>query len=350
MNKYDNTRRKFLGSSAILAGTLLTVPSLLGMPSILQSCIPSHKKPNSLINGVQIGVITYTYRSMPDQTAEGLLQYIVDSGINATELMGDPVEFFAGKPESPVPRPEYLKLRNAPRWGKTLTEDQKKELAEMEVAIKAYTKELAAWRVACPMDKFVELRKMYNDAGVSIYAVKLSSALGRVNTVGEINWAMEVAKTLGANQITYENPGDDAHTKKLGEIAKKHKIYVAYHNHLQGTPTFWDTALKQSEYNAMNLDFGHYVAAGNPDPVGFVKSKHDRIKSMHIKDRRSPENGQDFMPWGKGDTPLVEVLQLMRDEKYTFPATIELNYDFPEGSDAVQEVKKCMEFCRNALS
>ena len=55
-------------------------------------------KPNSLINGVQIGTITYSYRSMPDQSAEATLKYILDSGISAIELMGGPVESFAGAP------------------------------------------------------------------------------------------------------------------------------------------------------------------------------------------------------------------------------------------------------------
>ena len=31
-------------------------------------------KPNSKIKGVQIGTITYSYRSMPDQSAEATLQ------------------------------------------------------------------------------------------------------------------------------------------------------------------------------------------------------------------------------------------------------------------------------------
>src|SRR3954471_16207530 len=57
-------------------------------------------KPNSLIDGVQIGTITYSFRSMPDQSAEATLKYIVDSGISAIELMGGPVESFAGAPTS----------------------------------------------------------------------------------------------------------------------------------------------------------------------------------------------------------------------------------------------------------
>ena len=55
-------------------------------------------QPNSLVAGVQIGVITYSYRSMPDQSAEATLKYVVDSGISAIELMGGPVESFAGAP------------------------------------------------------------------------------------------------------------------------------------------------------------------------------------------------------------------------------------------------------------
>src|SRR5262249_41310971 len=55
-------------------------------------------KPNSFINGVQVGTITYSYRSMPDQSADATLKYIVDSGISAIELMGGPVESYAGAP------------------------------------------------------------------------------------------------------------------------------------------------------------------------------------------------------------------------------------------------------------
>src|ERR1051326_3170441 len=56
-------------------------------------------KPNSKFDGVQVGVITYTYRSMPGANdAEALLKYIVDSGISGIELMGPAAEIFAGSP------------------------------------------------------------------------------------------------------------------------------------------------------------------------------------------------------------------------------------------------------------
>src|SRR3954468_21695153 len=58
-------------------------------------------KPNSNFDGVQIGVITYSYRSMPGANdAEALLKYIVDSGVSAIELMGPAAEIYAGSPAS----------------------------------------------------------------------------------------------------------------------------------------------------------------------------------------------------------------------------------------------------------
>ena len=98
------------------------------------------------------------------------------------------------------------------------------------------------------------------------------------------------------------------------------------------------------------MDFGHFVAAGNPHPLEFVKNKHDRIKSIHLKDRKNKQDGQENMPWGKGDTPLTPLLHLMRDQKYDFPGTIELEYKIPKGSDAIKEVGKCLEYCRKALN
>ena len=338
------SRRHFLGTTASVISGVAIAPSLIATPNIIKH----YNKPNSVINGVQIGVITYSFRSMPDQSAEATLQYVLDSGISAIELMGGPAESFAGKPESAIDRRAFYRLARAQRKGEELSQEQQTELADMQAQLNSYNKEIAAWRSKVSMDKFAAFRKMYNDAGVSIYAFK-PGAFGKTNTDAEINYGMQAAKALGASHVTLEHPSDDAHTKRLGKIAKKHKIYVAYHGHEQQTPTFWDTALKQSKYNALNLDIGHYVAAGNPEPLEIVKAKHDSIKSMHVKDRETPAHGKENQPWGEGDTPITEVLQLMRNNKYNFPATIELEYQIPEDSDAIKEVAKCLEYCRSAL-
>ncbi len=338
----NTSRRQFLGTSLKGVGALTLAP--IGMPAIVKSLGYSASK----INGVTIGAITYSYRSMPDQSAEATLQYIVDSGLSAVELMGDPAESFAGRPENPVDRRAFFGLMRKARGDEGLTDAEQKEMDEMRAAMEAHQKEVADWRSSVSMDKFKEVKKMYKNAGVSVYGFK-PSAFGKNNTDAEIDYGFRAAKAIGASHVTLEHPSDDDHTMKLGKMAAKHKIYVAYHGHTQQTPTFWDTALEQSKYNAMNIDIGHYVAAGDYDPLAILKKRHDRILSMHMKDRQTLANGQDNLPWGEGDTPLVEVLQLMRDQKYKFPGTVELEYQIPEGSDAVTEVKKCVDFCRKAL-
>lgn len=339
------SRRKFIGTTATIAAGVAASPSLFGAPGILRF----YNKPNSLINGVQLGVITYSFRSLPDQSAEATLKYVVDCGISAIELMGDPAESFAGKPDSPVDRRAFFGLMFKQRRGEELTDTEKQQLEEMRAQMDAYNKEVAAWREKVSMDKFVQLKKMYNDAGVQIYAFK-PDAFGKNNTDAEVDYGMRAARALGASHVTLEHPSDDAQTQRLGELGKKNKVYVGYHGHEQQTPTLWDTALEQSKYNGLNLDFGHYVAAGNADPLAIVKAKSDRILSMHVKDRQTPANGKGNLLWGTGDTPIREVLQLMKAEKYKFPATIELEYNIPEGSDPIKEVQKCVEYCRKGLA
>lgn len=301
-------RRSFL-----LKGSLATMGLLLANPGTRAASFDMARKPDSEFFGVQIGVITYSYRSMPHDIHQ-LLKYITDSGISAIELMGGAVEEYAGIP--------------------------------------ADKSNVAEWRSTVSMDKFKEVRKMYQKAGVSIYAFK-PSALGEKNTDAEIEYAMRAGKALGAESVTVELPKNPEQSERLGKLAAKHKMYVGYHAHTQATDTAWDTALNQSPWNSMNLDCGHYIAAGGNNTkeslLALIDARHDRITSMHMKDRQSKENGAANLPWGEGDTPIREILQLLKEKKYKIPVSIELEYKIPEGSDAVKEVKKCLEYAKNAL-
>ena len=322
----NNSRRNFLYQSSLASlGLVFMGKNALAANSFFLA------KLNSKIKGVQIGAITYSFRSMPG-SAEQIIQYCKEAGISAVELMGDPAEAYAGSPAglmTEVSRENFMKVmeeRNA----------------------KART-----WRETASMDKFIELRKLFNDAGITIYAYKPDAALGVKSTDGEIDYAMRAAKALGATSVNVEIPTNADHSKRLGEFGLKHKVYVGYHAHTQATDTAWDLALSQSPYNAINLDCGHYIAAGGANTtatlLAFIEKNHDRISSMHIKDRKNKVNGSKNMPWGEGDTPLKEILTLLKTKKYKIPASIELEYDIPAGSDAVKETKKCFEYAKAIL-
>ena len=290
-------------------------------------------RPNSTINGVRVGVITYSYRTMPDQSAEAMLRYVVDSGISQIEMMGAAVEAFAGAPQGPE-----RGGGGGRRGGQPPSPEQ--QAAQREAAAK-----LRAWRTSVSMDRFKALRKMYNDAGVTIYAWKRMSPN---MSDEELEYIFNVAGALGNTHTTLELIDDAAQLKRIGEFAEKKKIYAAYHTHLQGSMTAFDQAFAASKGNMANVDLGHFVAAGG-DPIAFLAKFHDRIASFHLKDRTTPANGQKNLPWGMGDTPLAALLQMVKKNRWTMPATIEVEYDVPEGSDAVKEVRNCLDFCKRAL-
>ena len=298
--------------------------------------------------GVTIGVQTYSFRTQEDESPLAILEYIKETGIKHVELMGNHAESFAGAPASPMDDPAKRAIRIKQWRQQELTEEE----AELAVVLRAemaqFNADLAKWRSEVDYSKFEELRDLYAANGISIYAFK-PSVFGKNNTDEDIRYGMRAAKALGANHVTVEHPEDDEHTARLGKIAEEEGILMAYHGHMQQTPTLWDTALAQSSGNSMNLDFGHYIAAENENPLQIIKDKHASIASMHLKDRQKKSNGGGNLMWGTGDTPIAEVVTLIRDNGYTFPITVELEYEIPEGSDAVQEVKRSFEYIKNIL-
>ncbi len=357
-------------------------------------------KPNSNFNGVQIGVITYSYRQMPDQSAEATLKYILDSGISAVELMDGPVENYLGRPAAPprgggaggagggrgaAPRaggggagrggaaPCVPGQGPAPRAGGEggaragggrgaaaaveLTPEQQEAQRAAQAAAATYAADLKAWRTSVSMDKVKALRKMYNDAGVTMYAYK-ADGLGNKAAASdaELDYMFNIAAALGANHTTMElpNPGQAGtdFLKRMAQFGEKHQIAVAYHTHAQGSMTAFDEALAMSRWNMINVDLGHYVGAGNKggSPLEFLQKHHARIASFHLKDKMLEINCGTTVAFGTGEGQLKEQLLLIKQNKWTFPATIELEYAIPEGSNAVLETKKCVEYAKAALA
>ena len=280
---------------------------------IIQPSSAASPKQNSKFAGVQIGAITYSYRSMPDQTITGILNYAIQSGLSSVELMGGAVEEYAGIPQ--VKDPEIIKK----------------------------------WRSTVSMTKFKEVRKMFNDKGVKINILKL----GDKNwSDGEIDYAFNAAKTLGAIGITMEISEDAA--KRMEPFAEKHNLFAIFHNHGQpGDPNFrFDKILALGSHLRLNLDCGHYFGATGQDPTSIIERLHNRIVSLHIKDKTSPKasDPNKNQVWGQGETPVGKILRLVQKKKYPIECDIELEYTVPEGSDAVKEVAKCLEYCRTALT
>jgi sugar phosphate isomerase/epimerase len=221
---------------------------------------------------------------------------------------------------------------------------------EQEAAQKAAADELRRWRLSLSEDVFRAFRRKYEDAGIRIRVLKVDN----IDTFADdvVDYSFTVARLLGAEALSTEVPLSAS--KRIGQFAEKHKMLVGYHGHTDinnpeafGSPQSWETAMSYSKYNGWNLDLGHFFASTNLSPIPFLEKYHDRISHLHLKDRK--KNMGSNVPWGQGDTPLAESLQLLRDRKWDIMGAIEMEHPTPPGSDPMTELGKCIQFCEQAL-
>jgi sugar phosphate isomerase/epimerase len=265
--------------------------------------LPAVAASAKLTNGVMLGAQSYSFRDRPLDDAIAAMK---DIGITYVEM-----------------------------WqGHAENEKMKRE-------------ELRKWRETVSLDEFSKIGQKLKAAGIELWAYNYS--VRDDFSDAEIARGFEMAKALGTNRITASANVTTA--RRVDPFAQKAKITVGYHNHSRivknefATPDDFEAALKgMSKYTALNLDIGHFWAA-NFNPVEYLEQHHDKIISLHIKDRQ--KNQGDNMPFGRGTTPIKEVLQLLKTKKYKIPAMIEYEY---KGQDTVAEVRKCFEYCKSAIA
>jgi len=220
---------------------------------------------------------------------------------------------------------------------------------EQIAAARARNEDLRKWRLAVSMDKFKDVRKKFDQAGIDvrILCFNMTEAI----TDDEIDYGFQMAKTLGAKAIS--STTQVSVSQRVAPFADKHKMMIGFHGHDAtydpnefATLESFSTAMSYSKYHGVNLDIGHFTAA-NYDPIPYIKQQHSRITNLHLKDRKKDHGAN--VPWGQGDTPIKEVLLLLKKEKYPIPANIEYEYGQP-GMDTVTEMSKCLQYCKDVLA
>jgi sugar phosphate isomerase/epimerase len=274
----------------------------------------------SLINGVRVGVQTYSFRELArpagGDAVDAIIAAMKTCGLDECELWSPQIE-----PAS------------------TATTAEAREQARQS---------LREWRVSTPVGHFAGIRKEFAAAGITIFAYNLSFSDSFSDD--EIDRGFEHARALGAEVITASTTL--AVAKRLVPFAAKHRIPVAMHNHSRvddpnefATPVSFTTALAMSPLFRVNLDIGHFTAA-DFDALAFIEAHHDRITNLHIKDRKRHQG--DNVPWGEGDTPIRETLAWLKARRSPIRAYIEYEYKGARG--AVDEVKTCLAYVTKALA
>jgi sugar phosphate isomerase/epimerase len=264
----------------------------------------------STINGVRLGVQTYSFRALPRPAGGDM----VDPVIAAMSACG---------------------LQECELWSPQVEPEGSRE-------------EVRRWRLETPLDHFRGVKGKFAAAGITVHAYNYSPNASY--TDAEIERGFEMAKALGAQIITAATTLEVA--KRIKPFAEKHKMIVAMHGHSNvtdpnefATPDSFASAMKMSKQFKVNLDIGHFTAA-NFDALAYIREHHAHITNLHLKDRKKDQG--DNTPWGQGDAPIREVLQLLKRERWPIPAYIE--YEYRGQGSPVDEVKACYEYARQALA
>lgn len=340
-------------------------------------------KPNSFFNGVGIGInAPISFRGLPG-AADDIIANMTTVGLSTCELRLQPIEgFLRGTGATPLPNQGRRGGGGPPPGGAgrgrgdagsvgaTATDQgglpggqqpggrgapggrggRASLTPEQEAAQRQANEELDKWRLSLSSDKFTGFRKKFEDAGIFINILKVDN----INNMSDdiVDYAFTVGKLVGAASLSTEIPLDAS--KRIGQFADKHKMLIGYHGHTNisdpqafAKPESWETAMSWAKYNGVNLDIGHFTAANSTSPVPYLKKWRERVTHLHLKDRKY-NNGAN-LAWGQGDTPIVEILQLIRDQKWPIQGMIEWEYRAPEGSNCMKELTVCLEFARKAL-
>jgi len=307
--------------------------------------------------GVQIGLnVPYSLGIGNNVAAEDLLTRLIEVGAGSVELRAQPVEHFLGSPTVRAAA-EAARAREAGRATAQFTptpqqmaqggQGNRAQTPEQAEAARKQRDEVRAWRLSASTSQLKALRQMYEKAGVLIDVLKVDDVYTVSNE--ELDYFFQMARDLGARAISAELPQARADTRRIGTFADKHKIFMAYHHHAQGTAALYEEIFSEARYNGANVDIGHWTASLNESPLPFIAKHADRIPHIHVKDRRLGTNGGENRPFGQGDTAIRQVLQAIRDNKWDIRPIVEFEYRVPEGSTRVAEIRKCFEYCRQAL-
>jgi sugar phosphate isomerase/epimerase len=276
------------------------------------------------LGGVRLGAQTYSFRDLARPSSgefvDVLITAMAECGITECEIFHAHLE-----PATPPGRPDP----SSPAWHQAL-------------------EAVRRWRLAATPAYFEGVRRRFDAAGIRPFAYNVN-VTDRF-TDDEIEYAFVAAKALGVGVLSVSTRIPVA--RRMVPFAERHRLVVAMHNHARvedpdecATPESFATLLSLSSQYRINLDIGHFTAA-NYDAVAYLREHHAQVTHLHVKDRK--RNQGENVPWGRGDTPIREVLQLLRAEKWAMPAMVE--YEYPGAAGPVAEVKRCLAYARSALA
>ena len=291
------------------------------------------KKIDSVVHGIQFGLQSYVFSGIglaQDSILDVVVKSMVESGVGECDLYAPLVE--------PAQLWDRIRAGGPAGPGATVS-------PEVTAARAQAREELAKWRMSVSLDYFRTIRKKFADAGVEIYG--LSGFPG--STEEELSRTFDIAEACGARLITLGIALSAV--KRLAPLVERRGFLLGIQGNPNMSVTNPDVIAKPENFaEAVSLSKNYWISfdigdasGGGYDALKFVEVYHDRIGLLYLKDRRKDRLS---VPWGEGDTPVTEILRLIRDRKYPIRCYIDCDY---KTTNRPADVKRSFEFAKAAL-
>jgi sugar phosphate isomerase/epimerase len=279
-------------------------------------------------SGVRLGATTWSLRDLPripgKDNIDDLIRPLKSAGVAEIDLWSyntEPAGPNTGPGAPPPPAAYPIVIHHF----------TPEEIAAAMLQARNLTRD---YRLSAGANHYADFRAKFAAAGISVaaYTVKFDETF----TDPEIDAIFVQAKSLGAASITA--PGNSETLQRLAAFAEKHEMNIS-------ATDYTLAGALPSKLFKLNADIGAITAA-NGSPLAWIQENHDAIGQLTIKDRRRNKGKNE--QFGDGDTPVQEVLRLVKDKRYTFPVFAE--YEYLGLGTPAEELQRCMDYMRSVVA
>jgi sugar phosphate isomerase/epimerase len=223
---------------------------------------------------------------------------------------------------------------------------------EFQAKIKTAEDALKEWRTSLSLDSLSQVRKRFDAARIDLASYMPGNLRTPVNSTDEdLERACQIAQALGIPYMAVMMPKSAA--KRFVPISAKHGMTIGFHGRpnmrptpdIIATPDDYLEVVSWAGNYRIHFDIGN-ATGGGYNVVDFVRENHQHLSTLLIKDRRTDRVS---MPWGQGDSHVKEILQLVRDNRYSIPCVIDCDYSPPPGSTRSDAIAQCLAYAKASL-
>lgn len=193
-------------------------------------------------------------------------------------------------------------------------------------------RELRKWRLRTPTTYFASIGERFTRAGIRLYAYNYSP--DATFSDEEIDRGFVMARAMGAEILTASS--GEGIARRIARFADRHQMPVAFAGQAE---------MRLSPLFKLHVDVGQLIASGT-DPVAYLRDHHREIASLYLTDCKKATG--EVVTWGRGDVPIRQLLQMLRDEGWPIHACVK--YQDGGTGRAVDEVRRCFAYAKQALA